>query len=53
MNVVNLLNQTGAQGSIAGANTITEEAASQYYDKPLSGTFIRPFTLEFKTVVKF
>ena len=53
LNVVNLLNQTGAQGNIAGANTITEEAASQYYDKPLAGTFIRPFTLEFKTIIKF
>lgn len=53
LNVVNLLNQTGAQGNIAGANTITEEAASKYYDSPLAGTFIRPFTLEFKTVIKF
>lgn len=53
LNAVNLLNQTGAQGNIAGANTITSEAASQYYDKPLAGTFIRPFTIEFKTVVKF
>ena len=53
VNVVNLLNETGAQGSIAGANTITEEAASAYYDKPLAGTFIRPFTVEFKTSIKF
>jgi len=53
LNVVNLLNQTGAQGNIAGANTITQEAASQYYDQPLSGTFIRPFTIEFKTTIKF
>lgn len=53
LNIVNLLNQTGAQGNIAGANTITEEAATQYYDRPLAGTFIRPFTLEFKTVIKF
>lgn len=53
VNVVNLLNQTGAQGNIAGANTITVEKASKYYDKPLAGTFIRPFTLEFKTTVRF
>ncbi len=53
VNVVNLLNQTGAQGNIAGANTITKDAASNYYDKVLSGTFIRPFQIEFKTTVKF
>ncbi len=53
VNVVNLLNQTGAQGNIAGANTITKEAASKYYDKVLAGTYIRPFTIEFKTTVKF
>lgn len=53
VNVVNLLNQTGAQGNIAGANTITKEAASKYYDKVLSGTYIRPFTIEFKATVKF
>ena len=53
LNVVNLLNQTGAQGNIAGANTITQEDAPKYYDQPLAGTFIRPFTLEFKTTVRF
>lgn len=53
LSAVNLLSQTGAQGNIAGANTITPEAASLYYDQPLAGTYIRPFTLEFKTTVKF
>ena len=53
LSAVNLLSQTGAQGNIAGANTIKPEDASKYYDKPLSGTFIRPFTIEFKTTVKF
>lgn len=53
VSAVNLLGQTGAQGNIAGANTIKPEQASKYYDKPLSGTFIRPFTIEFKTAVKF
>lgn len=53
INVVNLLNEAGAQGNIAGANTITKEDASKYYDRPLAGTFIRPFTVEFKTNIKF
>ena len=53
LNVINLLNQTGAQGNIAGANTITKEAASNYYDQPLACTYIRPFQIEFKTTFKF
>lgn len=51
LNIVNLLNQTGAQGTISGGNTIMD--GSKYYDKVLSGTYIKPFTVEFKTQVKF
>jgi len=51
INVVNLLNQTGAQGTVSGGNTIMD--GSKYYDRVLSGTYIRPFTVEFKTSVKF
>lgn len=51
VNAVNLLNQAGAQGSISGGNTITD--GSPYYDKPLAGTYIRPFTIELKTNIKF
>lgn len=53
MNVINLLNQTGAQGNIAGANTITKERAKEYYNKPLACTYIRPFQIEFKTTFNF
>lgn len=53
INAVNLLNQTGAQGSISGTNTTTAEMAKQLYNKPLAGTYIRPMTIEFKTKVKF
>ncbi|MFT4070967.1 MAG: hypothetical protein QM654_03490 [Dysgonamonadaceae bacterium] len=53
LNVVNMLNQKGAQGSISGTNTTTAEMAKKLYDKPLSGTYIRPFTVELKTKVKF
>lgn len=53
ISAVNLLNQSGAQGSISGTNTTTAEMAKELYDRPLSGTYIRPFTVEFKTRVKF
>ncbi len=42
--VVNFLNQRGASGSITGAELITDP--SPYYDKYLTGSYIRPFTLE-------
>lgn len=53
ISVVNLLNQSGAQGSISGTNTTTAEQAKALYDKPLTGTYIRPFTIEFKTKIRF
>ena len=51
LNVVNLLNQTGAQGRISGTNTAIDP--TPYYDQPVAGTYIRPFTVEFKTQIKF
>jgi hypothetical protein len=53
ISAVNLLNQSGAQGSISGTNTTTSEQAKALYDRPLCGTYIRPFTLEFKTKIRF
>jgi hypothetical protein len=53
LSAVNLFNQSGAQGSISGTNTTTAEMAKKLYDKPLCGTYIRPFTLEFKTKIRF
>ncbi|MVZ64123.1 hypothetical protein [Sphingobacterium humi] len=53
LNAVNLLNQSGAQGSISGTNTTTAEQAKALFDRPLSGTYIRPFTLELKTRYRF
>ncbi len=43
--VVNLLNERGAQGTISGAELITDP--SEYYGQVLTGTYIRPFTVEF------
>lgn len=51
VNVVNLLNQTGAQGRISGTNTAIDP--TPYYNKAVAGTYIRPFTVEFKTQIKF
>lgn len=51
LSFVNLLNQTGAQGYISGTNTATD--ASLYENKPIAGTYIRPFTVEFKTNIRF
>ena len=51
VSVVNLLNQTGAQGRISGTNTAIDP--TPYYDTAVAGTYIRPFTVEFKTQIKF
>ncbi len=51
--VVNLLNQRGAQGTISGADLFTEEEAKKMDGAILSGTYIRPFTVEFGLKYKF
>jgi len=53
VSAVNLLNEKGAQGSISGTNTTTAAEAVRLYDQPLVGTYIRPFTVEIKTKIKF
>ena len=51
--VVNFLNQTGAKGSIAGAELIEKEDAGQYAGHVMAGSYIRPFTVEFSACLKF
>ena len=51
--VVNFLNQTGAKGSIAGAELITKQEAGKYDGKYMSGSYLRPFTVEFSAGIKF
>jgi len=51
--VVNLLNQRGAQGTISGADLFTKEEAQKMEGAILSGTYIRPFTVEFGLVCRF
>jgi hypothetical protein len=49
--VINFLNQTGAKGSISGAELITDPGAYQNY--LMAGQYIRPFTVELSLGVKF
>lgn len=51
--VVNFLNQTGAKGSIAGAELITKDEAGKYANHLMTGSYIRPFTVEFTASLKF
>lgn len=51
LNVINWLNQKGASGSITSADLV--EDASGYTNYLMSGTFIRPFTLEFGVNLDF
>lgn len=50
---VNFLNQTGAKGSIAGAELITKAQAQGIKNKLMTGSYLRPFTIEFTTGLKF
>ncbi len=44
LNVINILNQKGASGNLSSADLV--EDASEYKNYLMSGTFIRPFTIE-------
>jgi len=51
--VVNFLNQTGAKGTIAGAELITKDQAKDYKNVLVTGSYLRPFTIEFSASLKF
>lgn len=51
--VVNLLNQKGASGTINGAELLSKEEAGKYTDYYMSGSYLRPFTVEFSAKVNF
>ncbi len=51
LNVINLLNQTGASGRISSAELV--EDASGFKNYLMSGTFIRPFTVEMGVKIDF
>lgn len=55
--VVNFLNQTGAKGSIDGAELLTKEELAKdpekYKNVLMTGSYIRPFTVEVSANIKF
>jgi hypothetical protein len=51
LSITNLLNQSGANGTISAANTITD--ISQLKGYYTAGTFIRPFTVSLSATYKF
>lgn len=53
MSVVNFLNEKGAKGTISGSELITKDEASKYAGKYMSGSYLRPFTVEFSAGIKF
>lgn len=44
--IVNLLNERGAKGSISGTDLVDEATAKKKIGTVMSGTYIRPFTVE-------
>lgn len=53
VDVVNFFNQTGAKGSIAGAELVTKDEAKTYTNILTTGSYLRPFTVEFTASLKF
>lgn len=51
--VVNFLNQKGASGTINGAELLSKDEADKYKNYYMSGTYLRPFTVEFSATFKF
>lgn len=51
--VVNILNQTGARGSISGAELDKKEDAYKHNGEWMAGSYIRPFTVEFSANITF
>ena len=53
MNVVNLLNQRFAKGSISGTDLMTADEAKSKYGTVMTGTDIRPFTVDIGVGINF
>lgn len=53
VSVVNFLNQRGAKGTISGSELITKDEAYKYAGCYMSGSYLRPFTVEFNARIKF
>lgn len=53
VSVINFLNQKGASGTISGSELISKEEAARFNNMYMSGTYLRPFTVEFSASIKF
>lgn len=53
VSVINIFNEKGAKGTISGSELITKQEAGQYEGKYMSGSYLRPFTVEFSAGIKF
>lgn len=51
--VINFLNQKGASGTINGAELLSKEESGNYKNYYMSGSYLRPFTVEFSATLKF
>lgn len=51
--VVNIFNVSGAKGTINGTELVTKEDAKKYAGYIMSGSYLRPFTVEFSASLKF
>lgn len=48
-----VFNEKGARGTINGSELITKQEAGKYEGKYMSGSYLRPFTVEFSAGIKF
>ena len=53
VSVINIFNEKGAKGTISGSELITKQEARKYEGKYMSGSYLRPFTVEFSAGIKF
>lgn len=53
VSVINIFNEKGAKGTINGSELITKQEAGKYDGKYMSGSYLRPFTVEFSAGIKF
>ena len=51
--IINFLNEKGASGTINGAELLSKEDSEIYKDYYMSGSYLRPFTVEFSATLKF
>ena len=48
-----LVMQVSPKGTISGSELITKQEAGKYDGKYMSGSYLRPFTVEFSAGIKF